>query len=218
MPGSTPAPDHHDLSSVHAQLARLTALARRRRHTLCLLGATSALLLVLALWSVLELGEMRRLLSACRTDHQSPNGMVTALASFRQEELAAQPGIPDPGPGRWSDHFTVTMHTPYDPAYGKTNDGLTALNTKADPDRRIVAVDPRLIPYRSSVWVEGLGWHTAEDCGGAIKGFRLDVLTHTRKSAFAWGRRKRRVVVVPPAHRREGTRISSAALTVLPEA
>ena len=71
--------------------------------------------------------------------------------------------------------------------------------TRADPRLRIVAVDPKLIPYHSRVWIEGLGWYNAEDCGGAIKGFHLDVMANSRREAFAWGRRARRVVVVPPS-------------------
>ncbi|HKQ59315.1 MAG TPA: 3D domain-containing protein, partial [Candidatus Eisenbacteria bacterium] len=61
-----------------------------------------------------------------------------------------------------------------------------------------VAVDPKLIPYGSSVWIEGIGWYRAEDCGGAIKGFRLDVLTATEKDAFEFGKQSLFAIVVPP--------------------
>ena len=47
------------------------------------------------------------------------------------------------------------------------------------------------------MWIEGLGWFQAEDCGGAIKGLRLDVLTATSKDAFAFGRQTRFAIVVP---------------------
>jgi 3D (Asp-Asp-Asp) domain-containing protein len=69
--------------------------------------------------------------------------------------------------------------------------------TKADPDARIIAVDPTLIPYGSWVWIEGLGWYRAEDCGGAIKGFRIDVLTATESDAMRFGRQDRFAIVVP---------------------
>jgi 3D (Asp-Asp-Asp) domain-containing protein len=93
----------------------------------------------------------------------------------------------------------VTKYIPRSPAYGKTNDGLTATMTKADPEARIIAVDPKLIPYGSWVWIEDLGWYRAEDCGGAIKGFRLDVLTATEDDAMRFGRQDLFVIVVPPA-------------------
>jgi len=48
------------------------------------------------------------------------------------------------------------------------------------------------------VWIEGLGWYRAEDCGGAIKGFRLDLLVATEKEAAQFGKQVRFVIVVPP--------------------
>jgi len=48
------------------------------------------------------------------------------------------------------------------------------------------------------VWIEGLGWYRAEDCGGAIKGFRLDLLVATEKEAMQFGKQVRFVIVVPP--------------------
>jgi len=47
------------------------------------------------------------------------------------------------------------------------------------------------------VWIEGLGWFQAQDCGGAIKGLRLDVLTATQQDAMAFGKQNRFAIVVP---------------------
>ena len=51
---------------------------------------------------------------------------------------------------------------------------------------RTVAVDPSVIPYGSQVIING---HTyiAEDCGGAIKGNRIDILFETHKEALEFG-------------------------------
>jgi 3D (Asp-Asp-Asp) domain-containing protein len=48
------------------------------------------------------------------------------------------------------------------------------------------------------VWIEKLGWFHAQDCGSAIKGYRLDVLTATSHEAMDYGKQDRFVIVVPP--------------------
>jgi 3D (Asp-Asp-Asp) domain-containing protein len=123
---------------------------------------------------------------------------LTALARSHDNILAATQQAPSVGTKSWGRRFTVTKYLPRSPKYGKFDDGLTATLTKADPKARIVAVDPKLIPYGSWVWVEGLGWYRAEDCGSAIKGFRLDLLTATEKDAVEFGKQERFVIVVPP--------------------
>lgn len=51
---------------------------------------------------------------------------------------------------------------------------------------RTIAVDPSVIPYGSQVIING---HTyiAEDCGGAIKGNKIDILFETHKEALQFG-------------------------------
>lgn len=60
----------------------------------------------------------------------------------------------------------------------------------------IVAVDPRVIRYRSLLYVEGYGIGLAGDTGGAIKGKRVDLCYNTTREAFAWGRKKVNVYVL----------------------
>ncbi len=58
-----------------------------------------------------------------------------------------------------------------------------------------VAVDPRMIPYGTRMFIvtsDGsyiYGVATAEDCGGAIKGNRIDLYMPTLSQAFSFGRR-----------------------------
>ena len=60
---------------------------------------------------------------------------------------------------------------------------------------RTVAVDPSVIPYGSEVIING---HTyiAEDCGGAIKGNRVDICFDTHREALNFGIQHLEVVYV----------------------
>jgi 3D (Asp-Asp-Asp) domain-containing protein len=120
-----------------------------------------------------------------------------ALARSHESILEATAKAPSIGSDSWGHRFIVTQYTARSPLYGKDNDGLTSTMWKADPNARIVAVDPKLIPYGSSVWIEGLGWFNAQDCGGAIKGYRLDVMGMSYKDAMEYGKQDRFVIVVP---------------------
>ncbi len=54
----------------------------------------------------------------------------------------------------------------------------------------VVAVDPRVIPYYSKLYIDGYnGWGEALDTGGVIKGNRIDLYFETREEAINWGRR-----------------------------
>lgn len=61
----------------------------------------------------------------------------------------------------------------------------TASGTVAKAGRTI-AVDPSVIPYGTAV---DIGGHTyiAEDCGGAIKGNRIDIYFDNHADALEWG-------------------------------
>lgn len=51
----------------------------------------------------------------------------------------------------------------------------------------IVAVDPRVIPLGSKVYVDNYGPATALDTGGAIRGNRVDLYMDSPDAASAWG-------------------------------
>ena len=69
-----------------------------------------------------------------------------------------------------------------------TGSGITATGTKVTAGRTI-AVDPKVIPYGTKVYIEGYGWRVAEDCGGAVKNKHIDVAIDTHANALAVGTR-----------------------------
>ncbi|MDD2433337.1 MAG: 3D domain-containing protein [Clostridia bacterium] len=64
------------------------------------------------------------------------------------------------------------------------------------PSVGIVAVDPRVIPLGTRLYVDGYGFATAADVGGKIKGKRIDVFLETKEEALRWGRRRVQVFVL----------------------
>jgi 3D (Asp-Asp-Asp) domain-containing protein len=66
-------------------------------------------------------------------------------------------------------------------------DGMTALGRQAGYG--IVAVDPRLIPIGTRLYITGYGFAVAGDTGGAIVGHRIDLGFDSLRSALLFGRR-----------------------------
>ncbi|WP_456271253.1 3D domain-containing protein [Bacillus sp. AK031] len=63
----------------------------------------------------------------------------------------------------------------------------TGVDLRANPDEKVIAVDPSVIPLGSKVYVEGFGYARAEDTGGAIKGNRIDIFMPSREDALEYG-------------------------------
>jgi 3D (Asp-Asp-Asp) domain-containing protein len=85
----------------------------------------------------------------------------------------------------------VTAYSPDARSCGKWADGQTAtMHSVWTNAMRLVAADTRVLPYRSLITVPGYADSEIVpvlDCGGAIKGNRLDVLFPTHKIARRWG-------------------------------
>jgi 3D (Asp-Asp-Asp) domain-containing protein len=64
------------------------------------------------------------------------------------------------------------------------------------PSRGTIAVDPRVIPLGTRLYVDGYGEGVAVDTGGFIKGARIDVFMETKDEALSWGRRQVEVKII----------------------
>lgn len=63
----------------------------------------------------------------------------------------------------------------------------TATGTTPIPGYTI-AVDPDYIPLGTEIFIEGLGWRVAEDTGGAVNGYEVDVFVASHDEALSRGR------------------------------
>ena len=72
----------------------------------------------------------------------------------------------------------------------------TGVNLLANPNAKVIAVDPRVIPLGSKVYVEGYGYAIASDTGGAIKGNKIDVFFPSKTDAYRWGRQTVKIKIL----------------------
>ena len=85
-------------------------------------------------------------------------------------------------------------------AYATGCDTLPSSRTKAGTTPVVgftVAADPRVLPIGSIVAIEGLpGQRQVHDVGGAVRGRHVDLFLASCAEARAWGRQRRRVLVL----------------------
>ncbi|MED3662449.1 ubiquitin-like domain-containing protein [Ureibacillus sp. FSL K6-8385] len=91
-------------------------------------------------------------------------------------------------------YVIATAYTPS--CNGCSGTSATGINLRGNPNLKLIAVDPNVIPLGSKVWVEGYGYAIAGDTGGAIKGNKIDVLVQTKEEANRWGRKTVRIKVL----------------------
>ncbi|MDQ0352168.1 3D (Asp-Asp-Asp) domain-containing protein [Alkalibacillus filiformis] len=91
-------------------------------------------------------------------------------------------------------YMTATAYTAY--CEGCSGTTYTGINLRENPDQKVIAVDPDVIPLGSTVWVEGYGTAVAGDIGGAIKGDRIDLFIPDEAEAKRYGVRQVRVEII----------------------
>lgn len=72
----------------------------------------------------------------------------------------------------------------------------TGINLKRNPELKVIAVDPSVIPLGTKVYVEGYGYAIAGDTGGSIKGNKIDVFFPTKGEAYKWGRKNVKIKIL----------------------
>jgi len=139
---------------------------------------------------ILENGKevVRRLISALVTKEKQDR--VVAVGA---KELVAQVSRGQSVSGQ---EFYVNATAYTASCNGCSGNTATGLNLRANPNAKVIAVDPRVIPLGTKVYVEGYGYAVAADTGGAIKGYKVDLFFSSKADAFRWGVRKVKLTVL----------------------
>lgn len=123
----------------------------------------------------------------------SDGKVVKTILRHERIEKEGTPGIMKTGRMEGTVGYVSEMHaTAYHPSDGDGR-GITATGTMAGYGT--VAVDPRVIPLGTSVYIPNYGPAIAADTGGAIVGNRIDLCMETFEECYNFGRRDIEVFV-----------------------
>ena len=96
----------------------------------------------------------------------------------------------------------VVEATAYPPTPDQNQGGTVTANGNKLVPYKYIAVDPRVIEYGTRVYIPEFkdspfgGVFIADDCGGAIKGKRIDVLLPNKKACYQFGRKKNYTIYI----------------------
>ncbi|HJV30764.1 MAG TPA: ubiquitin-like domain-containing protein [Bacillales bacterium] len=115
------------------------------------------------------------------------------IVAVGTKELAFQVSRGDAGSGT-EFYVSTTAYTAN--CNGCSGHTSTGINLHANPNAKVIAVDPRLIPLGTKVYVDGYGYAVAADTGSNIKGYKIDVFFSSKSEAYRWGTRKVKIKIL----------------------
>ena len=107
--------------------------------------------------------------------------------------IIQQPNISE-FPNKKLGRFTLSWYSPKE--LGKPLHKLRTSTGTTPKEGRTIAVDPKVIPYGSIVYIQDYGYYIAEDCGGDIKSNRIDIFTASHENAIQQGKKVANVWVL----------------------
>lgn len=125
--------------------------------------------------------------------YQSNHTLRKTQERFTDLMLEQQPDIQE-FPNRKLGRFSLTWYSPKE--LGRPEEKLKTSTGLSPKEGRTIAVDPKVIPYGSIVYIQDYGYFIAEDCGGAIKENRIDIYTRSHEYAMQQGKKVANVWVL----------------------
>lgn len=118
-----------------------------------------------------------------------PTDQIVALGTKPKQEVSRGAS----GSGK---EFYVTATAYTASCNGCSGITATGLDLRANPNAKVIAVDPSVIPLGTKVYVEGYGYAVAADTGGSVKGKRIDVFFPTSSEAYRWGMKRVKIKIL----------------------
>lgn len=138
--------------------------------------------------------EVSRKHTSTKTLEESKDKVIAVGTKPKPKPVVVSRGKSEPSSGGKELYVTSTAYTANcEGCSGKTRTGL---NLHANPNAKVIAVDPSVIPLGSKVYVEGYGYAVASDTGGAINGNKIDVFFSSQSEATQWGRRTVKIKII----------------------
>lgn len=82
--------------------------------------------------------------------------------------------------------FTAYAYCPCETCCGQWSGGPTASGVMPE-EGRTVAADWDVLPAGTEIYIDGFGWRTVEDTGGAIRGNTIDIFFESHEEAAEFG-------------------------------
>ena len=115
-----------------------------------------------------------------------------APPGIKRETKETDTTVSAPEKSYFETEATLTAYCPCEKCsegYGRNT--ATGKTAKAN---RTAAVDPKVIPYGTKIEIDGKTY-VAEDCGGAVKGYAIDIFFDTHEETERFGRQKKIVKI-----------------------
>lgn len=121
-----------------------------------------------------------------------------STASLPVANVSTAPATPKPSApvASTAKELTVTSTAYTASCEGCSGITATGIDLIANPQQKVISVDPSVIPLGSKVWVEGYGEAIAGDTGGSIKGNKIDIFIPSKQEAINWGKKTVKVKIL----------------------